>query len=158
MYSIIPFNVVDFYLSISIELLSEALQIASEYVTITDNERHIILLAKSSNKYSYCEPWGKKTSCNLFDITMGSYDGAESCELVGTHLLHKIKEKFDSACDFGLYRDDGLGISKASPRQTELIKKDLCGIFRNCGLKITIEAKKKKKKNRKLPRCHLQPA
>ena len=74
---------------------------------------------------------------------MGSYDGAESCELVGAYLLHKIKEKFGSTCDFGLYRDDGLGICKASPRQTELIKKDLCSIFSNYGLKITIEANKK---------------
>ena len=74
---------------------------------------------------------------------MVSYDGAESCELVGVYLLHKIKEKFGSICDFGLYRDDGLGISRASPRQTELIKKDLCGIFSSYGLKITIEANKK---------------
>ena len=45
--------------------------------------------------------------------------------------------------NFGLYRDDGLGISNASPREVELIKKDLCTIFRNHGLKITIEANKK---------------
>ena len=74
---------------------------------------------------------------------MGNYDGAESCELVGAYLLHKIKQKFGSTCDFGLYRDDGLGISRASPRQTELNKKDLCGIFSSYGLKITIEANKK---------------
>ena len=143
MYSFIAFDVVEFYPSISIELLSEALQFASEYVTITDNERHSILQAKSSVLYSCGEPWGKKNSSNLFDVTMGCYDGAESCELVGTYLLYKIKEKFGSTCDFDLYRDDALGISKASPRQTELIKKDLCCIFRNCGLKITIEANKK---------------
>ena len=46
-------------------------------------------------------------------------------------------------CDFGLYRDDGLGISKASPWQIELIKKDLCSIFSSYGLKITIEVNKK---------------
>ena len=143
MYSFIAFDVVEFYPSISIELLSEALQFASEYDTITDNERHIIIQAKSSLLYSYGEPWGKKTSSNLFDVTMGSYDGAESCELVGAYLLHKIKEKFGSICEFGLYRDDGLGISRASPRQTELLKKDLCGIFSRYGLKITIEANKK---------------
>ena len=143
MYSFIAFDAVEFYPSISIELLSEALQFASEYDTITDNEWHIILQAKSSLLYSCGEPWGKKTSSDLFDVTMGSYDGAESCELVGAFLLHKIKEKFGSICDFGLYRDDGLGISKASPRQTELIKKDLCGIFSSYGLKITIEANKK---------------
>ena len=44
---------------------------------------------------------------------------------------------------FGLYRDDGLGIIKATPRQIELIKKDLCALFNNHGLKITIEANKK---------------
>jgi len=139
MYSFIAFDVVEFYPSISIELLSEAQQFASEYDTIT-SEQHIILQAKRSLLYSHSEPWGKKTSSNLFDVTMGSYDGAKSCELFGAYLLHKIGEKFGSICDFGLYRDDGLGISRASPRQTELIKKDLCAIFSSYGLKITIEA------------------
>ncbi len=45
--------------------------------------------------------------------------------------------------NFGLYRDDGLGISNKSPREVELIKKDLCATFRKYGLKITIEANKK---------------
>ena len=80
-------------------------------------------------------------SSHLFDVTMGSYDGAESCELVGAFLLHKIKEKHGN--NFGLYRDDGLGITNATPRQVELIKKDLCTIFSEHGLKITIEANKK---------------
>ena len=72
---------------------------------------------------------------------MGSYDGAGTCELVGAFLLQNIQEKHGK--NFGLYRDDGLGISNASPREVELIKKDLCTIFRNHGLKITIEANKK---------------
>ena len=71
------------------------------------------------------------------------FDGAESCELVGTYLLHNIKERFCNACNFGLYRDDGLGVTKASPRQAELIKKELCSIFVKYGQKITIEANKK---------------
>ena len=74
---------------------------------------------------------------------MGSYDGGESCELVGTYLLHNIKERFGNACNFGLYRDDGQGVTKASPRQAELIKKELWSIFAKYGLKITIEANKK---------------
>ena len=56
MYSFIAFNVVEFYPSISIELLSKALQFASSYDTITDNEQHIILQAKSSLFYSSGEP------------------------------------------------------------------------------------------------------
>ena len=72
---------------------------------------------------------------------MGSYDGAESCELVGSFLLHQIAKKHEK--NFGLYRDDGLGVVKATPREIEMIKKDLCSIFNHRGLKITIEANKK---------------
>ena len=54
----------------------------------TDLEIYVRLL------YSNGELWAKKTSSNLFDITMGSYDGAESCELVGAYLLYLIKEDF----------------------------------------------------------------
>ena len=72
---------------------------------------------------------------------MGSYDGAESCELVGSFLLHLITQKYGK--NFGLYRDDGLGIIKGSPRLVELTKKHLCEIFNDHGLKITIEANKK---------------
>ncbi|XP_033096832.1 uncharacterized protein LOC117101076, partial [Anneissia japonica] len=49
----------------------------------------------------------------------------------------------DSFKTFGLYRDDGLGIINATPRQIENTKKDLCAIFNKHGLKITIEANKK---------------
>ena len=143
LYSFIAFDVVEFYPSISIDLLSATLDFASKYDAISDDERHIILQAKRSLLYNSEEPWSKKTSPNLFDVTMGSYDGAESRELVGAYLLYSIKEKFGNACNFGLYRDDGLGITKASPRKTELIKKELCSIFGKFGLKITIEANKK---------------
>ena len=72
---------------------------------------------------------------------MGSYDGEESCELVGSFFLHQITQKYDE--NFGLYRDDGLGVIKATPRKIEITKKDICSIFNNHGLKITIEANKK---------------
>ena len=142
-HSFIAFDVVDFYPSISIDLLKATLDFASQFDTITPDERHIILQAKTSLLYNSGVPWAKKSSSNLFDITMGSYDGAESCELVGAFLLHTIKREFGDTCDFGLYRDDGLGISQASPKQTESIKKKLCDIFGKHGLRITIEANKK---------------
>ena len=43
----------------------------------------------------------------------------------------------------GLYRDDGLAISQGSPRTTERIKKQICKLFADKNLKITIEANKK---------------
>ena len=103
-HSFIAFDVVEVYPSISIDLLGAALEFASKRATICDDERHIILQAKSSLLYNSGQPWSKRTSSNLFDVTMGSFDGAESCELVGTYLLHNIKEGFGNACNFGLYR------------------------------------------------------
>jgi len=127
-FTFIAFDVVDFYPSISVDLLRAALQFASSYVNITDEEKHTILHAKKSFPYNTGEPWS-----DLFDVTMGSFDGA--------YLLHSIKVKH--GYNFGLYRDDGLGITRASPRQAEQIKKDLCNFFGRHGLKITIKANKK---------------
>ena len=42
-----------------------------------------------------------------FDVTMGSFDGAEVCELVGLYLLNILKSEFGGK-NIGLYRDDGL--------------------------------------------------
>ena len=92
-FTFIAFDVVDIYPSISVDLLGEALQFASNYVNITDQEKHIILHANNSFQYSMGEPRGKKASSEFFDVTMGSFDLAESSELVGAYLLHNIKEK-----------------------------------------------------------------
>ena len=92
-YSFIAFDVVDVYPSISLDLLNAALDFASNYDNITDDERQIIIRAKKSCLFSSGEQWCKKSSSDFFDITMGSYDGAESCDLVGSFLLHQITMK-----------------------------------------------------------------
>ncbi len=43
---------------------------------------------------------------------MGSYDGAEICELVGLFILNKLGQKFCKE-NIGPYRDDGLAIMKS---------------------------------------------
>ena len=70
---------------------------------------------------------------------MGSFDGAETCELVGSFLLSQLQHL---NINVGLNRDDGLAITNASPRDTENTKKEMCRIFNNNGLRITIEANK----------------
>jgi hypothetical protein len=42
---------------------------------------------------------------------MGSYDGAEICELVGLFILDKFRAEFKND-NIGLYRDDGLAAFK----------------------------------------------
>ena len=49
----------------------------------------------------------------LFNVTMGVYDGAEVCELVGTFPLDKVNVEYDKN-SIGLYHDNGLSIFKNS--------------------------------------------
>lgn len=140
-HSFICFDIVDFYQSISEDLLTKALVFASKYDEITDQEKKIIIQAKKSLLFSKGTPWCKKASNSLFDVTMGSFDGAETCELVGSYLLYDLSLKYGN--NIGLYRDDGLAAFVKTPREIENIKKQICKTFSDNNLKITIEANKK---------------
>ena len=138
-HNFICFDIVEFYPSISQKLLNKALDFASAYDDITNDERDIIIHAKNSLLSHKQVSWQKKGP-TTFDVTMGSYDGAETCELVGSFLLSQLQKKLGQ--NIGLYRDDGLAITDATPKATENIKKDICRIFKDNGLRITIEANK----------------
>lgn len=140
-HAFITFDVCDFYPSISEELLMKALDYASRFTNITQQDRQIIIHAKRSLLYHQNSPWKKKNSDNMFDVTMGSYDGAETCELIGTYMLSLIAPKFKD--EVGLYRDDGIAVCKATPREIEKIKQEVSNAFKSNGLKITIDANKK---------------
>ena len=53
------------------------------------------------------EGWKKKSTNSCFDVTMGSYNGTEICELVGIFILKLLEDKIDKQ-GVGLYGDDGL--------------------------------------------------
>ena len=50
--------------------------------------------------------WVKKGNNSLFDVTMGSYDGADIGELAGLYLLNHLSIVINKS-GAGLYRDDG---------------------------------------------------
>ena len=75
------------------------------------------------------QPWQKKGD-TTFDVTMGSYDGAETCDLVGSFLLSQLQ---DLNINVGLYREDGLATTNTTPRDTEHLKKEICRIFNRNG-------------------------
>ena len=79
-HSFISFDIVDFYPSISENLLDQALSWASNLAIITKDEISIIKHARKSVLFNDGKPWTKKDSNSLFHVTMGSYDGAEICE------------------------------------------------------------------------------
>ena len=61
------------------------------------------------------------------------------CELVGLFLLKQVKTTC-KGLDFGLYRDDGLGVTKnLSGPGIDKLRKKIVKLFQSHGLKITIE-------------------
>ena len=80
--SFIKFDICDFYPSITEQLLDRAIDFAKSTTNISDTELKIIKHARKSLLFSGDAEWMKKNG-DLFDVTMGSYDGAEVCELVG---------------------------------------------------------------------------
>ena len=70
---------------------------------------------------------------------MGSYDGAEVCELMGLFLLNDLSNLIGKN-NVGLYRDDGLAVvDNASGPQMDKIRKQMHGIFKKHDLSITTE-------------------
>ena len=134
----IQFDVVDFYGSISKELLEKSINFACKYCSISDLEKDVILQASQSFLCHRNETWVKKGG-NTFDITMGGYHGAEICQIVGLFLLSQLAEVIPKEC-IGLYRDDGLAATTARPRQVDILKKKICKVFSDNNLRVTIEA------------------
>ena len=134
----VQLDIVEFYPSISHKLLTDALNFARKYTTIDSNTFSVIMHSRKSLLFSKDSTWVKKDNPS-FDVTMGSFDGAEVCELVGLYILDRIKVECPEI-ELGLYRDDGLGITEnLSGRETENLRKKLFQIFKSCDLKITVD-------------------
>lgn len=137
-YKFIKFDIVDFYPSISEELLNKSIQFAKSKTNVENFELEIIKHARKSLLFNKDEIWTKKGN-TLFDVTMGSYDGAEICELVGLYLLDALGDRLGRG-KVGLYRDDGLAVlMNHSGRQADRVRKDVEKMFKDNGLSITIE-------------------
>ena len=66
----------------------------------------VIYHARKSLLFDGSHIWNEKQG-GLFDVLMGSYDGAEVCELVGTYLL-KVLSKNTTKMILGFIRMDWL--------------------------------------------------
>ena len=98
------FDICEFYPNITEEILRKALSYAKKHTNITQQEIYIILSSKSGLLFNGKQAWNKKGN-TAFDVTMGSCDGAEVCDLIGLYLLSQLS---DMNLEIGLYRDDAL--------------------------------------------------
>ena len=138
------FDIKDFYPSIKEKLLWEAIRFVKCYTSISSKDTDIILHARKSLLYNNDEPWVKKGESN-FDVSMGAYDGAEVCELIGIFMLSLLSKHINKN-HIGLHRDDGLAILKnTNGPAAEKFKKKIQKLFKEkdldiivqCNLKIT---------------------
>ena len=120
-----------FYPSITEKSLNIAITISKEDIRIIKHCRESLLFYRN-------EAWKKKDTDTTFDVTMGSYDGADLCELIGIY-IQSLLTNILSKDNMGLYRDDGLFIlRKINKQQTDRVRKKIISIFKNIDFKIEI--------------------
>ena len=74
---------------------------------------------------------------------MGSYDGAEICELVGIYIPTRLGTIIKKS-NCGLYRDDGLVfLRNVNGQQIDRTRKNIIKIFKGVGINIEIETNSK---------------
>ena len=137
--SFIQFDICEFYPSISQKLLKNALNFAALHSDISEDDKKLFFHCRKSYLFSKDKIWVKRGNPN-FDVTMGSYDGAEICDIVGLYLLSQLQKL---NINVGLYRDDGLAVGPQPPRELNKIKDRICQVFKENNLSITIKANQK---------------
>ena len=112
---------------------------ARENVDIIDTDISIIMQVRKTLLFHEGIPWVTRSDNEDFGVPMGSYDGAEVCELVGAFLPNNLSPFIDKS-NVGPYRDDGLGVFKShSGPETERKRKEIIKTFNTYNLPITIE-------------------
>ena len=105
---------------------------------IDESTIQIIKHARKSLLFDSTGVWVKNDNNILFDVTMGSFDGTDVCELVSLYLLSKISVHIDLD-NVGLYRDDRLAINDTNGPKLDRIRKNIIATFKSEEQSITIE-------------------
>ena len=118
--------------------MESAQELAAQHVPISQYDIRIIKHGHKSLLFLDGKPWIKKFNNHLFNVTMGSFDGAMVYELVCAQILSQLS-RIISNPDMGLYRDDGLIIIR-NPNGPKLdnYRKKKSNALKLLGFKITI--------------------
>ena len=138
------FDVKDFYPSITEPLLRKAILFAKRHTDVSPGDIKVIFHCRKSLLYHNDVPWVKKRNGGKFDVPMGSYDGAEVCEIVGLYLLSILTNRYKKE-DIGLYRDDGLAIFRNhNGHQNDKVRKNIINFFKHHNLDLEIKCNLKR--------------
>ena len=134
----------EFYPSVSKKLLKDLVLFVQTHTDINRKDIEVIFYYNIFHYFMITNHGLTKDSNGDIDVTMGSYDRAEVCELVGLFMLNELLKKFDKD-NIGLYRDDGLSVFKNhNGHQNDKFQKELIDLFKQhhmnlqvkCNLKI----------------------
>ena len=133
----IQFNIIEFYPSITRELLLKSLNHAREYMDITDEEIKIILACRKSILADNHRTWVKNLWEN-FNIPMGTFDLAQIADLIGIYILDMLGHIVNLE-QVGLYRVEGIiFIPDSNGPKISRIQKKIIRAFKLLGLQIEI--------------------
>ena len=142
--SFIQFDIKEFYPSINEDILTNDIHFEKLHTTIGGNDLCFIMHCRKSLPFFWNENWEKTSTESCFDVTMGSFDGAEICELVGLYIQWNL-ELILPKTNFGLYRDDGLILFRnLNEQKMDKQRKTVSKNFKNIGFSIDIQTKLKK--------------
>ena len=100
------FEIEKFYPSISKGLLTKAVNHAKPFDTISKEKVKTLMHSLKSLLFNNKSGWVKRGNPD-FEVTIGSFDAVEICELVGVYILNIVDEKYEKE-RAGLHRDVGL--------------------------------------------------
>ena len=121
--------------------MNKALDFAANYTKISKEDIRLIYHCRKSLLFFNDEAWKKKDTDSSFDVTMGSFDGAELCELIGIYIQSLLTDSIELITkeNIGLYRDDGLILLRnINSQQTDRLRKRIIKKFQSIGFKIEI--------------------
>ena len=125
----IKFDLWEFYPSIAEDILKIRLSFETEYQNIPEEDIRIINHCRKSLLFSNDQSWKEENAEGCFDVKMGSYDGAEICQLVGIYILSRLSSIIDKN-DCGLYRDHSLSVlGNVNGQQINRVRKNFIQLF-----------------------------
>ena len=134
------FDVDIFYPSITLQLLKNAITWARQFCPISDLDEDVFMHCRRTFLFHDGKAWVKRENPD-FDVPIGSFDGAEICEITGLYILNKLISSNIGLTkeNTGLYRDDGLVATPMTKQQAERMFKKIHAVFKSENLTVKME-------------------
>ena len=121
--------------------MNKALDLAANYTKISKEDIRLIYHCRKSLLFFNDEAWKNKDTDSSFDVILGSFDGAEVCELIGIYIQSLLTDSVEliKKENIGLYQDDGLILFRnINGQKTDRLRKRIIKKFQSIGFKIEI--------------------